>query len=74
MNAKAFENMHKLWLIINPASTIWAIVIFLIFLGLLIHMVTLSSDLNWHDDQIPVGYMLQGETLPVNMEMKAKLQ
>jgi len=37
-------------------------------------MVTLSSDLNWHDDQIPVGYMLQGETLPVNMEMKAKLQ
>ncbi|EIC20045.1 light-harvesting antenna LH1, alpha subunit [Thiorhodovibrio frisius] len=71
MNAKSFDGMHKLWMIMNPVSTLWAIFIFQIFLGLLIHMVVLSSDLNWHDDQIPVGYQLQGETLPVNLEMKA---
>lgn len=74
MNSKSFENMHKLWLIMNPAATLWAIVIFQIFLGLLIHMVVLSSDLNWHDDQIPVGYQLQGEALPVNLQNQAAIK
>jgi hypothetical protein len=57
---ESFQNMHKIWQIINPAQTLVAIVVFQIFLGLAIHMIVLSTDLNWLDDKIPVSYQALG--------------
>jgi len=59
-------NMWKLWLFMDPRRTLVAVFAFQIVLGLLIHMVVLSTDLNWLDDQIPVGYQAMGASLPIN--------
>ncbi|MGQ9658867.1 MAG: light-harvesting antenna LH1, alpha subunit [Thermochromatium sp.] len=54
------QNLYKLWLIIDPRRTLIAIFSFQIVLALLIHMILLSTDLNWLDDNIPVSYQALG--------------
>ncbi|WP_299438587.1 light-harvesting antenna LH1, alpha subunit [uncultured Rhodospira sp.] len=40
--------MHKLWMLLDPARTLVAIVVFQALLGLLLHFMLLSTDrLNW---------------------------
>ncbi|WPL19332.1 light-harvesting protein, PufA [Thiorhodovibrio winogradskyi] len=55
----SMQNLHKIWQIINPAQTLVALGVFQIVLGLGIHMILLSTDLNWLDDGIPVTYQDQ---------------
>lgn len=50
------NNLWKLWLIVDPRRALTAIFAFLVFLGLLIHMIVLSTNLNWLDDKIPADY------------------
>ena len=50
------NNLWKLWLIVDPRRALTALFAFLTVLGLLIHMILLSTDLNWLDDGIPVSY------------------
>lgn len=45
--------MHKIWKIVDPRRVVLAILIFQFMLGVLIHLVVLSSDLNWLSDHIP---------------------
>lgn len=60
------NNMWKLWLFMDPRRVLTAVFAFQIVLGLLIHMIVLSTDLNWLDDKIPVGYQALGASLPIN--------
>ncbi|MGQ9830401.1 MAG: light-harvesting antenna LH1, alpha subunit [Thermochromatium sp.] len=55
------QNLYKLWLIIDPRRTLIAIFSFQIVLALLIHMILLSTDLNWLDDNVPVSYQAVGQ-------------
>lgn len=45
--------LYKLWLILDPRKALISIVAFLTVLALLIHMILLSTELNWLDDGIP---------------------
>lgn len=46
--------MHKVWQIMDPRSTLSAIAVFLVALGLIIHAGLLSTtDLNWWEDGRP---------------------
>ncbi|EIC20050.1 light-harvesting antenna LH1, alpha subunit [Thiorhodovibrio frisius] len=56
MNSDKFAGMYKLWTFIDPRRTLIFIVAFQIMLGILIHMIVLGSDLNWHNDGIPRFY------------------
>jgi len=48
------EKVYKIWLLINPVTTLWAIFAFQIVLGLAIHMILLSTtDFNWLEDGLP---------------------
>ncbi len=62
----SLQNLHKIWQIINPAQTLVALLVFQVVLALGIHMILLSTDLNWLDDGIPVTYQAQGASLPQN--------
>ncbi|WP_210756781.1 light-harvesting antenna LH1, alpha subunit [Caldichromatium japonicum] len=53
-------NLWKIWLLLDPRRTLVALFSFLTVLGLLIHMIVLSTDLNWLDDGIPVSYQKVG--------------
>ncbi|MBK5967798.1 MULTISPECIES: light-harvesting antenna LH1, alpha subunit [Thiorhodovibrio] len=56
---ESLQNLHKVWLLINPAQVLVALGVFQIVLGLGIHMILLSTDLNWLDDGVPVTYQAQ---------------
>lgn len=46
--------MYKIWKIMDPRSTLLAIFVFLVLLGLTIHFGLLSTeDLDWHSDGRP---------------------
>lgn len=62
----SMQSLHKVWQIINPAQTLVAICVFQVVLALAIHMILLSTDLNWLDDNIPVSYQALGASLPQN--------
>lgn len=48
------EKLYKIWLLLDPAKTLTAIMAFLIVLGLLIHLILLgTTDFNWLEDGIP---------------------
>ncbi|MFW5723496.1 MAG: light-harvesting antenna LH1, alpha subunit [Halochromatium sp.] len=47
------EKLYKIWLLVSPVNTLIALSVFLTFLGLAIHMIVLSTELNWLDDGIP---------------------
>jgi light-harvesting complex 1 alpha chain len=45
-----FDNMYKLWKIFDPRRTLVAIFGFLVVLGILIHLILLSTaNFNWLD-------------------------
>jgi len=54
-------NLYKIWLILDPRRVLVSVVAFQLVLGLLIHMILLSTDLNWLDDNIPVSYQALGK-------------
>lgn len=56
MSKDKFVGMYKLWTFIDPPRTLIFIAAFQIMLGILIHIVVLGSDLNWHNDGIPQFY------------------
>ncbi len=45
--------MWKMWLLFDPRRVLTALFTFLTVLGLLIHFIVLSTELNWLDDGIP---------------------
>ncbi|MBK5929038.1 light-harvesting antenna LH1, alpha subunit [Halochromatium salexigens] len=48
------EKLYKIWLLVQPTTALTALGVFLIVLGLAIHMILLStSDFNWLEDGIP---------------------
>lgn len=50
------ENLHKIWLLVNPSLALVAIMAFLTVLGLAIHMILLSTnDFNWLEDGMPAS-------------------
>ena len=64
MTKQRFIGTYKMWTFIDPRRALLAIAAFLSLLGILIHFVTLGSDLNWHSDGIPQVYFPQtGEPL-----------
>lgn len=56
-------NLWKIWLLLDPRRALVALFSFLTVLALLIHMILLSTDLNWLDDGIPVSYQKVGEQI-----------
>jgi light-harvesting complex 1 alpha chain len=48
------EKLYKIWLLVQPTTALTALGVFLIVLGLAIHMILLSTnDFNWLEDGIP---------------------
>ena len=48
------EKIYKIWLLVQPTTALTALGVFLIVLGLAIHMILLSTeDFNWLEDGIP---------------------
>ena len=48
------EKIYKIWLLVQPTTALTALGVFLIVLGLAIHLVLLSTtDFNWLEDGIP---------------------
>ncbi|MBK1703808.1 light-harvesting antenna LH1, alpha subunit [Halochromatium glycolicum] len=48
------EKLYKIWLLIQPTTALTALGVFLIILGLAIHMILLSTDdFNWLEDGLP---------------------
>jgi light-harvesting complex 1 alpha chain len=48
------EKLYKMWLLIQPSTVLIGLGVFLIVLGLAIHMILLSTDdFNWLEDGIP---------------------
>ncbi len=45
--------MWKTWLLFDPRRVLSTLFVFLTVLGLLIHFIVLSTELNWLDDGIP---------------------
>ena len=60
-----FATMYKMWTFIDPQRTLIFLAAFLTMLGILIHAVTLGSDLNWHNDGIPQFYSPRPAEVPV---------
>ncbi|MBK1648998.1 light-harvesting antenna LH1, alpha subunit [Rhabdochromatium marinum] len=60
---ESMQNLHKVWQLINPAQALVAIGVFQVVLGLGIHMILLSTDLNWLDDGMPVTYQAQAASV-----------
>lgn len=58
------EKLHKIWLLLSPVTTLWALFAFLTVLGLAIHMIVLSTELNWLDDGIPPIKGASAEIVP----------
>ncbi|MEY6433972.1 light-harvesting antenna LH1, alpha subunit [Thioalkalicoccus limnaeus] len=52
--------MYKLWQILDPRGILLLIAVFLLPLGLLIHMLLLSTeDLNWWEDGRPAPLVMK---------------
>jgi len=48
------DKLYKLWLIIQPSTALIGLAAFLAVLGLVIHMILLSTtDFNWLEDGMP---------------------
>jgi light-harvesting complex 1 alpha chain len=48
------EQIYKIWLLVQPTTALTALGVFLIVLGLGIHLILLSTnDFNWLEDGIP---------------------
>jgi light-harvesting complex 1 alpha chain len=48
------EKLYKIWLLVQPTTALTALGVFLIVLGLAIHMILLSTDdFNWLEDGLP---------------------
>mgnify|MGYP006290683881 CR=1 FL=1 len=48
------EKLYKIWLLVQPTTALTALGVFLIILGLAIHMILLSTDdFNWLEDGLP---------------------
>jgi light-harvesting complex 1 alpha chain len=48
------EKIYKIWLLVQPTTALTALGVFLIVLGLAIHLILLSTDdFNWLEDGIP---------------------
>jgi light-harvesting complex 1 alpha chain len=48
------EKLYKIWLLVQPSTALTALGVFLIVLGLAIHLILLSTnDFNWLEDGIP---------------------
>ncbi|EIC20063.1 light-harvesting antenna LH1, alpha subunit [Thiorhodovibrio frisius] len=56
MSNDNFTGTYKMWMFIDPRRALLFIASFQILLGILIHMIVLGSDLNWHSDGIPKFY------------------
>jgi len=50
------EQLYKIWLLVDPGKALIAMFSFLTVLGLVIHMILLSTnDFNWLEDGMPAS-------------------
>jgi light-harvesting complex 1 alpha chain len=63
------EKLYKIWLLVQPTTALTALGVFLIVLGLAIHMILLSTDdFNWLEDGIPAVQGVQtAQVVPQQM-------
>jgi light-harvesting complex 1 alpha chain len=63
------ENMHKIWMLVQPGIALVALFTFLTVLALAIHMILLSTnDFNWLEDGMPASSVVHkaGPVVPQN--------
>jgi len=64
------DKLYKIWTLIQPTTALIGIAVFMTVLGLVIHMILLSTkDFNWLEDGLPASSVVQSAAQVVPQQM-----